>query len=303
MVDVTTISDLQNIHASKTVTIRYYASGQTTTGGWGFNSPSIGTNGLAYGGKLEVCVPVSNSNSLTLCASALPYTWNGQTITSAGTYTNTAINFLGCDSIETLVLTVNSCAGTTVNLNCFIEGYWDGTSAMSPVLSNQGQANPTTDCDSILVELHDAISPYGTLYSTVAVLHTDGTAACTFATSVTPGNYYVVVKHRNALQTWSAAPVAISVSGGSYNFTTAQTQAYGSASQVQVSTGIWAMYSGDVVADENMDLLDIGAVETDASSFLFGYYSTDLTGDGNVDLLDTPLVEINAGTFVYSQHP
>ena len=46
------ISALQNIAAGTTVTIRYYASGQTTTGGWGFNSPSSGTNGLAIGGSV-----------------------------------------------------------------------------------------------------------------------------------------------------------------------------------------------------------------------------------------------------------
>ena len=191
---------------------------------------------------------------------------------------------------------------TTVNLTMFIEGYWDGTSAMQPVLANQGQGNPTTDCDSITVELRDENAPYGALHTTTAVLQTNGTAACVFTTAVTPGNYYIAVKHRNAIQTWSAAPVAISAVS-SYNFSTAATQAYGTGAQVQVATGVWAFFSGDVVIDDNMDLLDIGSVETDANLFLFGYYSTDLTGDGNVDLLDTPIVEVNAGNFVFSQHP
>lgn len=44
------IPDLQNVYAPTVVTIRYYASGQTTTGGWGFYSASAGTNGLAIGG-------------------------------------------------------------------------------------------------------------------------------------------------------------------------------------------------------------------------------------------------------------
>lgn len=44
------IPALQNVPAGTTVTLRYYASGQTTTGGWGFNSPSAGQYGLAIGG-------------------------------------------------------------------------------------------------------------------------------------------------------------------------------------------------------------------------------------------------------------
>lgn len=44
---------MQNVASGTTITIRYYASGQTTTGGWGFNSPSSGTNGLAFGGSIE----------------------------------------------------------------------------------------------------------------------------------------------------------------------------------------------------------------------------------------------------------
>jgi hypothetical protein len=47
------IPALQNVPAGTTITIRYYASGQTTTGGWGFNSPSAGTYGLAIGGTVS----------------------------------------------------------------------------------------------------------------------------------------------------------------------------------------------------------------------------------------------------------
>ncbi|HMU10161.1 MAG TPA: T9SS type A sorting domain-containing protein [Ferruginibacter sp.] len=51
-IDVTGIGALQNVAAGTTVTLRYYASGQTTTGGWGFNSPAATQNGLAIGGSV-----------------------------------------------------------------------------------------------------------------------------------------------------------------------------------------------------------------------------------------------------------
>jgi hypothetical protein len=88
----------------------------------------------------------------------------------------------------------------------------------------------------------------------------------------------------------------------SYNFSTAASQAYGD-NQVEVSTGVWALFSGDIVIDENIDLLDLGFLETDISIFAYGYISTDVNGDGNVDLLDSPTLEANISNFIFSYHP
>ncbi|MCX6277585.1 MAG: T9SS type A sorting domain-containing protein [Bacteroidetes bacterium] len=52
-INLASIADIQNVHSVTTVTLRYYASGQTTTGGWGFYSASAGTNGLAVGGVVS----------------------------------------------------------------------------------------------------------------------------------------------------------------------------------------------------------------------------------------------------------
>jgi len=51
-INLSGIPALQNVSDGVTITIRYYASGQTTTGGWGFNSPSAGQYGLAIGGTI-----------------------------------------------------------------------------------------------------------------------------------------------------------------------------------------------------------------------------------------------------------
>jgi uncharacterized repeat protein (TIGR02543 family) len=55
-VDLSGISALQSISETTTVTIRYYASGQTTTGGWGFNSPSAGSYGLSFTGSINTAI-------------------------------------------------------------------------------------------------------------------------------------------------------------------------------------------------------------------------------------------------------
>lgn len=301
LVDVSSIADLQNVHASNVVTIRYYASGQTATGGWGFNSPIAGINGLAFGGVVNVCTPVSNTSNVTICASALPYTWNSQTITAAGTYTHTAINIFGCDSTEILNLTVNSCSNSTLNLTAFIQGYYNSsTGTMVPTLANQFEVSTSTACDSIDVELHDENTPATIIASTRVILNQDGTAECSFP--ALSGNYYIAVKHRNAIQTWSASPVSFATSTVNYNFSTSASQAYGS-NMVSLAAGVWGFYSGDIAVDENMDLLDLGLVEVDISNFGSGYLATDLNGDGNVDLLDSVPLEDNIGNFIFSNHP
>jgi hypothetical protein len=52
-INLSGISALQNVPFGTTITLRYYASGQTTSGGWGFFSSASGTNGLAFQGSLN----------------------------------------------------------------------------------------------------------------------------------------------------------------------------------------------------------------------------------------------------------
>ncbi|MDD4148897.1 MAG: hypothetical protein PHE33_02600, partial [Bacteroidales bacterium] len=51
-IDLSGISQLQNVPDGTTISLRYYASGQTTTGGWGLTSVAAGTNGLAIRGNI-----------------------------------------------------------------------------------------------------------------------------------------------------------------------------------------------------------------------------------------------------------
>ena len=57
---------------------------------------------------LLVSPTVTGEESITLCASSLPYNWNNQSITAAGDYTSTLRSAAGCDSIVTLHLTIAS---------------------------------------------------------------------------------------------------------------------------------------------------------------------------------------------------
>ncbi len=67
-INLSGISQLQNIAVGTTVTLRYYASGQTTTGGWGFSSPNASTDGLKIGGYIQagLAVPEITVSETTL---------------------------------------------------------------------------------------------------------------------------------------------------------------------------------------------------------------------------------------------
>ena len=50
---------------------------------------------------------VTGQETITICEGQLPYTWNGQTLTAAGTATALLTSAAGCDSTATLTLIVN----------------------------------------------------------------------------------------------------------------------------------------------------------------------------------------------------
>jgi hypothetical protein len=57
-ISLTGVSALQNVPASTTVYLRFYATGQTTTGGWGYYSPAAGSYGLSIGGTVATTGPI-----------------------------------------------------------------------------------------------------------------------------------------------------------------------------------------------------------------------------------------------------
>src|SRR5207237_49366 len=65
---------------------------------------------------LNVSTVVTGTQTLTKCANQLPFTWNGQNITAAGTYTATLISAGGCDSLATLILNVTTVVTGTQTL-------------------------------------------------------------------------------------------------------------------------------------------------------------------------------------------
>jgi hypothetical protein len=181
----------------------------------------------------------------------------------------------------------------------FIEGYYIGSNTMSPVKANQGIGTSTTIVDDILVELRHATT-YALVASTQALLLTNGTAACTFLTAPS-GSFYVVVKHRSAIETWSSNPVVIAASS-SYNFTTAANKAFGNNMR-EIEPGIFAFYNGDINQDGAMDNSDFEQLFPDIDNSNYGVQATDLNGDGAVDNSDLENIFGNVDNSIYTNRP
>jgi hypothetical protein len=145
--------------------------------------------------------------------------------------------------------------------------------------------------DTVTAELHNSSSPYALVESKKGVLNTAGVGTFNFATVVNGTPYYIVVKHRNAIETWSSAGNSFTFGLLSYDFTSSQSQAYGS--NLVLKDGKYCICSGDINHDNNVNLLDLIEVDNDNTNIVNGYINTDVNGDNNVNLLDLIIVDNN----------
>ena len=189
----------------------------------------------------------------------------------------------------------------SLNLKLFIEGYYDGASTMKPVKFNQDFVSPLTDVENITVELRNSTAPYAIAGTATTMLKTNGTATCRFPTTPS-GSYFIAVKTRNAVETWSKTPQSIGRFPLNYNFTTSANQAYDDNLQ-NLGGNIFGFFTGDINLDTSVDPADYSLWETDANAFLFGSYATDLNGDGEVGPSDYSIWEANANSFVFALFP
>jgi chitodextrinase len=216
-------------------------------------------------------------------------------------FTVRAKDALGNVSVPSNTVTITTASNNlSVNIKLFIEGYYDTTTnAMRAVKANQGIGSSATIVDDITVELRNTSNVL--IATTNTVLNTNGTASCTF--NATPsGNYYLVVSHRNSVKTWSATPQTIGAIPSTFDFTTASNKAFGN-NMIQVATGVFAIYSGDITQDDFIDLSDYSVWETDYNNSSTGFLLSDINGDGFVDLSDYSIWEANYNSSLTSSSP
>ncbi|MBK9334336.1 MAG: choice-of-anchor B family protein [Ignavibacteria bacterium] len=177
---------------------------------------------------------------------------------------------------------------TTCNISLAIEGFYNSAT------------NSHITADTVKAYLRQSTTPYNIVDSSSAVLNqTTLTGKFNFYKE-TSGNYYLVMNHRNSIETWSSAPIAYDpMNFNTYNFTDSPSKAYGNNQKPVDSSPVrYAIYNGDASRDGSIDLADLGQIENDAINFVTGYVPTDINGDTVIDLADITITENNSVNFI-----
>jgi len=301
------------INASSTVantTIGVYdnsiyltASGSSTFGSSGV---SVTASGTATTASLEM----QNNNILNL---STPGTTSGNTVA----YRRSSVNLQN----YTLTSDSNNFYAGTPAANRLI--FFDGTNSdqlladyklrvaprdansvtiQSKTLNLTINLEACAETDTINVELRKSVLPYNLLETTKGLGGQGISRVVNFEQPVDGVNYFIVVKHRNSIETWSKAGGEIFSAGTlTYDFTTAASQAFGN-NMVNVG-GEWSFYTGDVNQDGIVDGADAALIDNDVFNFVTGYVVTDLNCNDVVDGTDAAFADNNVFNFVGVSRP
>ncbi len=188
----------------------------------------------------------------------------------------------------------------------------EGHKFLSVKLALQGLYNPTINAmnvnDVASIVLKTTSHPYRTIDSVSCTIHPGTMLTSSTYPSVTPvrltelqsnGSYYLVVRHRNSLETWSSVYVHSYNDTINYDFTQTKSKAHGS-NQIQVDNNpqTFGIYSGDVNQDGTIDASDLSSIDNDITNFMSGYRVTDINGDQFIDASDASITDNNATNFV-----
>jgi hypothetical protein len=174
---------------------------------------------------------------------------------------------------------------TTLRLKAFIEGFYRGSGTMTEIV-----AAGTTDLMDVWLVPADTNN--SNIYTSYNTLYANGTGDFLFYDVPMGVSYYIVLHHRNSLETWSSLPVALNNDTIQYDFTLSASSAYGNRLKA-LGGGKFGLYSGDLDQDGLIGITDLQQSELAAGNFFTGYNVWDVTGDNFDESSDYSLVENN----------
>jgi glucose/arabinose dehydrogenase len=189
-------------------------------------------------------------------------------------------NELYCLTQQTRIYRFNkSTLATNVNVTVIPDGIYDDIN------------NRLNIKDSVRVYLRNNSSPYTLVDSAIGILDSLSFSASLIFNRALTGNYYIEVKHRNSLETWSNQVNYTVAVNTSYNFTSAVSQAYGS--NMIFKNGKACLYSGDINQDGFINGNDFTFYSGQFGNQ--GYLISDLNGDGIINGNDFTILSNNFG--------
>ena len=187
----------------------------------------------------------------------------------------------------------------TINLGLNLEGLYNPS--IDYMNKAQGRNFPSTVADEVTIGLALSTFPYLIEFEMDSVLLEQNGSCLLEIPGNIIGEYYIVIRHRNSIETWSANPVSFEETDITYDFTTEANKAYGD--NMKLIGSKYCLFGGDVNQDGSIDTGDMSPVDNDASDYAEGYLPTDANGDGTVDIADMIIIDNNTSSFVGAYFP
>ncbi len=214
------------------------------------------------------------------------------------------IKVIGIDGITSKVYTFNVTRGSAsaqLSIVAFLEAFYQANGNMTCAPFNADGITSNLIADTIIVELHEAIGNHSLVYTTLGLLKVNGIIDLTFPIGVNGNSYYIAMKHRNSIETWSSLPILFTLTTN-YDFSSTATKAYGN-NLSNLGNSKFGIYTGDINQDGSVDFNDYPSLDIASSSGVLGYDSNDLNGDASVDFNDYPLLDINSSNGIIAFRP
>ena len=156
---------------------------------------------------------------------------------------------------------------------------------------------PEQGCaENITVEFRNAANPNTNLIPPQTVsLQINGTAVVSITGIANNTNAYIVLKHKNSLETWSK--LVTITSGITFSFKTNVSQAYCNNENYYSNGTVASIYRGDFNQDGVIDVDDASKLYNDSYNFVMGNVVTDLNCDQAVDIGDIAIMENSSSLF------
>lgn len=214
-------------------------------------------------------------------------------VTVPGSYSYSYVS--GTCTLYSDTVVVSGCSNASLNLTVLIDGYYRGGGKLVSLLS-------ASQCDTLVVSLANVISPYEITHTVTGIIDTSGNGIFDFPGSTIGSAYYLVINHRNSLETWSAVPVTFLASPVTYDFSSNISSAF-AGNMIDFGDGRYGIYSGDVNQDDIIDMNDHALLESFILTQAAGYHNGDVTGDDNVESSDYSLLENRIPMNLITQRP
>ncbi len=269
----------------------------------GFTSVFQGQNNVTY---LAPSIPNATTYNWTL-----PLGFSGSS-TSNSIIINFANNALpGNISVNG----INACGvglSKTIHINtlkslqvkAFIEGFYNSTNGnLNKVQDDIGDHFGTDTVDAIKICLAQSTTPYLFTDTLYGFINTSGIINLGILSTKIDSSF-IVIKHRNSIETWSANSISFNSNSIYYDFTDNINKTYG-PNEKQVSLNTFAIYSGDVNQDGVINIFDLAAVfdYLNDQNAPGGYLIEDINGDSVVNIYDLSMTFDNLNSGISVSNP